>query len=70
MKNEGYQPKGIKSAQNHSSIGYLHHSQYMSLWSDAENAVASQTANDVDTAPGIGSSDRTRADQSIKIKGR
>jgi hypothetical protein len=39
----------------------------MSLWSDAEN-VASQTANDVDTAPGIGLMTVPGAGESIKIK--
>jgi hypothetical protein len=39
----------------------------MSLWSDAENA-ASQTANDVDTAPVIGLATGPGTDESIKIK--
>jgi hypothetical protein len=39
----------------------------VSLWLDAENA-ASQTANDVDTAPVIGLVTVPGADESIKIK--
>jgi hypothetical protein len=38
----------------------------VSLWSDAETA-ASQTANDVDTAPVIGLATVPRADESINV---
>jgi hypothetical protein len=39
----------------------------MSLWSDAEN-MASQPANDIDTAPVMGLATVPGADESIKIK--